>query len=236
LRGTADAVPMRLASLTIAAVAAAVLAASTGAAPTPLSPAPNAETSNTHPTFRWAPVRPPEIASSITISKSPTVGPDGEFPTANLVDFDDLEFDATSWTPTRALAVGTYWWHVASVDTTPGAKGKLFTPAVKLTIRTTVAAQSIKVQWSAHQFLATLSLKANVTKVDVTMKLFAGSRLLQTQKGTANNFLVDQPTTTQAVFTVPTKVKRGTALRLVATLTVKGDPAKSTLTRTLRAR
>jgi hypothetical protein len=227
---------MRLTLVTIVIAATAVLAGGTGATPTPLSPAPNTSTTSTHPTFTWAPVKPPEITASIAIAKSPALAPTGEFVTANLVDVDDLEFDATSWTPIRALAVGTYWWHVASVDTTPGATGKLFTRAARLTIRATVTAKSIKVQWSARQFLASISLKANVPNVVVTMKLFAGNRLLQTQKATTNNFLVDQPTTAQMVFSVPTTVKRGAALRLVATLMAKGDTAKSTLTKTLRAR
>ncbi len=226
---------MRLASLAIAAVAAAALAVGTGAAPTPLSPAPGTSTTNNHPTFRWAPVKPPEVAASITIANSPQVGPNGEFPTANITDVADLDFDATAWTPTRPLAVGTYWWHVASQDTTPGATGKLFTPAAKLTILATVAAQSIKVQWSGRQFLATLTLKSNVQKVDASLKLYAGRKLLESHRTTTTNFLVDPPTAWQQVFTVPAKVKHGTALRLVAKLTLKGSTATATLTKNLRA-
>jgi hypothetical protein len=226
---------MKLVTIPAATVAAAVLAAGIGATPTPLAPAPGASTTNTHPTFRWAPVKPPEIAASITIAKSPQLGPNGEFPTANLVDFDDLQFDATSWTPTRPLAIGTYWWHVASVDTTPGATGKLFTPATKLTIDAAVTVQSIKLQWSGRQFLATLSLKSNSEKVDASLKLYAGRKLLESHRTTTSNFLVDQGTAWQQVFTVPTKVRRGSVLRLVATLTVKGSTARATMTKTLHA-
>ena len=67
------------------------------------------------------------------------------------------------------------------------------------------------------------------------MKLLAGTRVLGAHRATTNNFLVDALTRDQGVFTVPTSVKRGTKLRLVATLTVKGDTAKATVSKTLRA-
>jgi len=221
---------MRLASITAAIVAAAVLAAGTGATPSPLGPAPGTSTTNTHPTFTWT-LPQTEEAASISIASAPGLAPTGEFLTANIVDVDDLDFTATTWTPTRPLAVGTYWWHVAS----RGAGGKLYTPAARLTIVATVAAQSIKVQWSGRQFLATLSLKANVQKVDASLRLYAGRKLLEVHRTTTTNFLVDAPTAWQQVFTVPAKVKRGAALRLVARLTLKGSTATATLTKTLRA-
>jgi hypothetical protein len=230
-----DACVMRLAGLLSVVAASTVFVATVGAAPTPVSPAPNSSTTSTHPTFRWK-VAPPEVSASITLAKAPTVGANGDFPTRNLVDFDDLQEDQTSWSPNRPLPVGTYWWHVGSVDTTPGvATGKLFTPVAKLTILPTAAAQSFKIQWSGHQFLAMLSLKSNVQQVNVLVQLFAGKHLLGSQRAKTNNFNVDQPTTSQSVFTVPTSVKRGTGLRLVATLTVKGSTAKATFAKTLRA-
>ncbi len=225
---------MKMGSILIAVAGAAILAAGVTAAPNPLAPAPGTVTTSTHPTFRWT-VHAPEVSDSITIAKAPTLGANGEFPTANLVDEDDLQEDQTTWSPTRPLPVGTYWWHVGSIDTTPGATGKLFTRAEMLTIQATVAAQSFKLQWSGRQFLATLTIKANVQSVDVRVQLFAGKHVLGTHRATTNNFLVDQVTRDVSVFTIPASVKRGAALRLVATLTIKGQSAKATLAKTLRA-
>ena len=226
---------MRLSLLAAVAVAAAVLATAVGAAPTPLSPAPGSSTTSTHPTFHWR-VAAPEVSDSITIAKSPKLAANGEFVTADLVDEDDLQPDATSWSPIRPLPAGTYFWHVGSVDTTPGAPpGGLFTPVAKLTIRGAVAVQSLKLQWAGRQFLALLSVKANVTSVNVDVRLFSGTHLLGSHKATTNNLNLDQPTTDQSVFTVPSKVKRGTKLRLVVKLTIKGTPATATLVKNLRA-
>jgi len=223
------------ASAAAASIAAFALATSVAAAPTPLSPPPGSSTTSTHPTFRWT-LQPPEIADSISIAKSPQLAATGEFVTADLADVDDLEGDATSWSPTRPLPAGTYWWHVGSRDATPGATPKtLFTPAMQLTVRVSVAVQSLKLKWSGRQFLATLSLKANVSNVDVLVNLYSGKRLLGSHKATTGNFLIDQATDDQSVWTVPPAVKRGSPLRLVATLTVRGDKAKATAAKTFRA-
>jgi hypothetical protein len=226
---------MRAKLLGAVAATAAVCAAGAGAAPTPLSPAPGSSTTATHPTFRWI-VKPPEIASSISIAKSPQLAATGEFVTANLADVDDLAADATSWSPTRPLPAGRYWWHVGSRDTTPGATPKtLFTPAMQLTIRVSVAVQSLKLKWAGSQFLATLSLKANVSNVNVLVQLYSGKRRLGSHKTTTSNFLIDEATDDQSLWSVRPAVKRGSPLRLVATLTVKGDKAKATLTKSFRA-
>jgi hypothetical protein len=225
---------VKLVSIALVAAAAAILSTGTAAAPTPLSPAPGSSTTSTHPTFRWM-VKAPEVSDSIAIAKSPRLTASGEFVTANIVDVDDLEEDATSWSPTRPLPVGTFYWHVGSIDTTPGSNAKTFTATAKLTIRAAVVAQSFQLQWSGRQFLETLTLKANVQQVNVLVKLLAGTRVLGAHRATTNNFLVDALTRDQGVFTVPTSVKRGTKLRLVATLTVKGDTAKATVSKTLRA-
>jgi hypothetical protein len=59
--------------------------------------------------------------------------------------------------------------------------------------------------------------------------------VLGSRKATTSNFLIDQATDDQSMWTVPAALKRGSPLRLVATLTVKGDKAKATATKTLRA-
>jgi hypothetical protein len=231
----ADAETMRLSLLAFVAVTAAFLATTAGAAPTPLAPAPGSSTTSTHPTFRWR-VAVPEVSDSITIAKSPRLTANGEFVTADLVDEDDLQPDATSWSPTRPLPAGTYWWHVGSVDTTPGAApGDLFTPVAKLTVRAAVAAKSLKLQWSARQFLVLLSVQANLTSVNVDVRLFSGAHLIESHRATTNNFNLDQPTIDQSVFTIPSNVKHGTKLRLIATLTIKGTTTRATLVKNLRA-
>jgi hypothetical protein len=226
---------MKVKLLAAAATTAALCAAGVVAAPTPLSPAPGSSTKTTHPTFRWT-VRAPEVSDSISIAKSPQVVATGEFVTANLVDVDDLAPDATSWSPTRALPAGTYWWHVGSLDTSvDGTAPTLFTPSMKLTIRVSVGVQSLKLRWAGRQFLSTLELKANVSNVNVVIKLYSGRHLLGSHQATTSNFLIDQATDDQAMWSVPPSVKHGSPLRLVATLTVKGSTAKATRAMTFRA-
>jgi hypothetical protein len=225
----------KLLAAAAATTAAAVCAAGVGAAPTPLSPAPGSSTTSTHPTFRWT-VQAPEVSASISIAKSAQLAAPGEFVTANIVDVDDLEPDATSWSPTRALPAGTYWWHVGSRDTTDGAPpGELFTPVRQLTIRVSVAVQLLKLRWAGRQFLATVSLRANVSNVNVLVQLSSGKHVLGSHKATTSNFLIDQPTEDQSMWSLPASVKRRAPLRLVATLTVKGDTAKAVVTKTFRA-
>jgi len=226
---------MKLGATALIAAAAATLATGAGAAPAPRVPAAGSSTTSTHPTFEWS-VQPPEISASITIASSPQLASSGEFVTADLVDEDDLQPDQTSWTPTRPLTAGTYWWHVGSRDTTPGAAGgDLFAPVAKLTISTSVAVHSLKLQWSDRQFLATVSIKANVPRVHVVVQLFSGTHVLGSHRSTTHNFLIDPPTTDQSQFTIPAKIKRGAKLRLVTTLTVKGATARATLVKSLRA-
>jgi hypothetical protein len=229
-----DGVRLKLSIAAAAAVGTAVCAAGVVAAPTPLSPAPGSSTTSTHPTFRWT-VKAPEVADSISIAKSPGLAATGEFVTANIVDVADLEQDATSWSPTRALPAGVYWWHVGSRDTTDGAPPQsLFTPAMKLTVRVSIAVQSLKLKWAGRQFLATVSLRANVSKVGVLVQLYSGSRLLGSHRATTSNFLIDQPTDDQSMWTIPGAVKHGAPLRLVTTLTVPGQAAKTTASKTFR--
>jgi hypothetical protein len=78
-------------------------------------------------------------------------------------------------------------------------------------------------------------VKANVTSVNTDVRLFSGTHLLGSHKATTNNMNLDQPTTDQSVFTIPSNVKRGTKLRLVVKLTIKGATATATLVKSLRA-
>ncbi len=153
-------------------------------------------------------MQPPEISHSISIAKSPRLAATGEFVTAGIVDVDDLEPDATTWSPTRALPAGTYWWHVV---------------------------QSLKLKWAGRQFLATLSLKANVSSVNVLVQLYSKKRLLGSHRATTSNFLLDQATDDQSIWTLSPAVRHGSPLRLVVTLTVRGDRATATVTKTFRA-
>lgn len=226
---------MRLATFAAVAVTAAVLATAVGAAPTPLSPAPGASTTSTHPTFRWT-IAPPEVSDSITIASSPTLAATGEFVTANLVDEDDLASDATSWSPTRPLPAGTYFWHIGSVDTTPGApRGDLYSPVTKLTIKPAVSVQSLKLVWTAGELGGLLYLRTNASSVDLGAQLFNGRHLLGSHRATTSNNSLDQPSLQQFVLTFPATVKRGTKLRLVVTLTIRGTTAKASLVKIVRA-
>jgi hypothetical protein len=225
---------MRVALFTaIGAVLAATLVATVAAAPSPLSPKAGSTLTTSHPTFRWK-LASTEAAESVSIASSPAIGSTGDF--AKTVDADILQADSTSWTPTRALPAGKYWWHVASHSNAVGSPpDHLFSPAVPFTVKAVISVGSIAFKTAGRQFLATISFKANVRNVVVVKRLYKGTKVLGTQKSLTDNFILDQSTQDQSMWTVPSSVKHGTPLKLVFTLTIKGSTTKLTTSKTLRA-
>lgn len=212
-----------------------ILATSARAAVAPISPATSSSTRETHPTFTWT-VQPPDVATLVSIARAAEVGANGEFLTANLVDVESLDAGATSWSPTRPLVAGTYWWHIGWRDTTPNTPSATeFTPARQLTILPWVSVSAVKYTRSGHEFLVSLLFKADVPSVHVLVKLYQGKRLLGTHSDTTNNFLIDPPSTEQSDWTLPSTTKPGTGLRLVFTLAIPGTTTRQTLTKTIRA-
>ena len=225
---------MRLKLALLVAAAAAIAAASAGATSTPLSPAAGTVTTATHPTFTWT-IASGEVIESVEIASSPETTPTGNFAATTLVESEALSPDATSWKPTKPLLAGKYWWHVVSHDTAPGLGWQhLFTPAMALTVSATVQLQSIALKQAGNQLLTTVSLLANVRNVNMTAKLFSGKKQIGVQKAKTDNFLVDQPVQQQSFWIIPGTVPHRTKLRLVVTLTVAGQKAKATATKTFR--
>jgi hypothetical protein len=209
--------------------AAAALAATVGAAGTPVSPSAGTTVATSHPVFRWR-LPSTEVPESISISSSPALGTTGDF--ASFVQADILQADAKSWTPSKALSAGKYWWHVASHDTKL-ATGHLFSPATPFTIRTQLSLQSIDIKTLGSQMLVTVKLKANVRNVNVSETVFKGTKKIATRTTEAGSFLIDTTTSSIWVSGLP-GVKHGTTLRLVVTLTVKGSTAKVTKGKTFK--
>ncbi len=226
---------MKVRFVIAAAAVAAIAAATAGAASTPLSPAAGTVVSTTHPKFKWA-IAPGEVAELIAIASSPATTSTGDFASGTLVDSSPLAPDATSWSPTKPLPAGKYWWHVVSHSTTAGAGwAHLFTPTLRFTVGAVVSVQSIALKFAGSQFLATVSLLGNIRNVNVVAKLYDGKKQIGVQKTTTDNFLIDQPAQAQSLWTIPGTIKHRAKLRLVVTLTVSGQTAKATATKNFRA-
>ena len=223
---------MKLAALTAAVVAGAVAAAGS-AAPIPRSPAAGSVTTALRPVFRWQ-LPPNEVAESIGVAKSPAIAPTGEFVSANIVGLDEVFADATSHSFDQPFAAGTYWWHVASHDTTFAQPGHLFTRAVKFTIRATISSPSISLRFAGRAFLATVKWNANVTTMLVKGRLLSGTKQVASHSKKSSGILGVGAQDIEA-WTIPAGIKRGTKLRFVVTLSVPGSKVASTVTKTFSA-
>lgn len=218
--------------IAVGAAAAALTAGSAGAVATLVSPTPGSSTTSTHPVFKWT-LPAGEAGESISIARSPKIDPaTGDFTLAALQDSDILELGATTWTNTRPMEAGTYYWHVASRSDT--AK-HIFSPTSSFVIRPAVKVNSIKVKTYKPQrtFMITASWKANVRKVSYVAVLYAGSKKLGEKKLLTDNFLIDAPKLDLSVWVIPPTVKKGTRLRFVLKLNASG--AKTTKTMSLKA-
>ena len=218
----------------VGAVAAGVLAATVVAAAAPLYPPSGSTISTSHPTFRWQ-LAPTKVAESVSVSTSPAIGLSGDFAKLTIVGI--LHGDKHSWTSTQPLFAGKYWWHLAFQGSSQGvAGGRLFfSPATPFTVRAVITSSSLKLHEAGNGVFAALTFKANVRNVNVSEKLFAGTKPIATHSSVTDNILIDNPTREQALLIVPSTVKHGAPLKLVVTLSIAGSTTTLTRTKTFRA-
>jgi hypothetical protein len=216
------------------AVAAGMLAATTVAAAVPLYPPSKSTISTSHPTFRWQ-LAPTEVAESVSVSTSPAIGLSGDFAKLTIVGI--LHGDKHSWTSTQPLFAGKYWWHLAFQDGVHGvAGGRLFfSPATPFTVKAVITLSSLGLHEAGNGVFAALTFKANVRTVNVSEKLFAGSKLIASRRSATDNILIDNPTRDQALLIVPSTVRHGAPLKLVVALSIAGSTTTLTKTTTFRA-
>jgi hypothetical protein len=210
-------------------VVAGVLAAPVSATAVPVSPRAGSTVSTSHPTFRWQ-LGPGDVAESISVSSSSAIGVTGDF--AKLAIADILHGNPRRWTSRQALLAGKYWWHLA-FHTSAGRL--VFSPATPFTVRAVLALVSLKLHEAGNGVFASLTFRANVRNVDVSEKLFAGTKLLSSHSSATDNLLIDNPTQDQSVLTVPSTVKHGATLKLVATMSIAGSATGLTTSKTFRA-
>lgn len=219
--------------LALGIVAGAVAVGSVSAAPTLVSPAPGSSTTNTHPIFTWT-LPSGEAGESISIARSKKISPNtNDFVLSDLQDSDILELGAANWKPDRAIPAGKYYWHVASGS---AQQSHMFSPISTFTIRPAISKVKIAVKMYKGQrtLLITTSWYANERTVNVTEKLFAGSKLIGDHKLKTDNFLIDAQKLDLTTWILPATVKKGARLRFVVNLKSQGG-AKASLTKTLRA-
>jgi hypothetical protein len=211
----------------VGVIAAGVLAAQVLAAPTPEYPRAGTVVSTPHPTFRWR-QGPADVAESVSVSTSPAIGLSGDFATLTIADI--LHGNPRSWTSTQPLAAGKYWWHVGARDTSQGiGGGRLhFSPATPFTVKAVITFGTLKLHEAGTAVFATLTFKADIRKVTVSMKLYARTKLIAAHQALTTNALIDNPMLDQATLNVPSTVKHGSPLKLVITLSA---PGATTLTK-----
>jgi hypothetical protein len=171
----ADAFSMRRVLLSAVAVGAVCVAAA-GAAPNLVSPAGGASMTTTHPAFSWA-VPSGENVLSISVARSPKINPStDDFMPGEISEVGWLKFDQTTWTPTRPLAAGRYFWHVGS-RTDTGAR--TYSEVSSFVIRPQITKLAIAAKSGyGRMFVITTSWVANERKVDFVARLFQGSKRL----------------------------------------------------------
>jgi hypothetical protein len=98
-----------------------------------------------------------------------------------------------------------------------------------------ITLSSLELHEAGNGVFAALTLKANVRNVNVSEKLFAGTKPIAIHSSVTDNILIDNPTRDQALLIVPSTVEHGAPLKLVVTLSIAGSTTTLTRTKTFRA-
>jgi hypothetical protein len=212
-----------LAGVAISATAALATA-------TPVTPAPEATVTSAHPRFTWT-LPTGEWSQGLYIAREPDVTPEGRFYDQNIVQTGVVVAADREWTPSVPLYAGSYWWNVWSSD--PVSPVIFSTPAAFVI---PVSLGLIDVKTKRYLPLHVLDLKvrwtANVQRPLVRLRLLRGPKIVWKASKTAYN-TIGVPGSTRFSWKRSLRLKRGTRLKLVASISSSG--VKRTRTFVVRA-
>lgn len=159
-------------ALIVALLALLVLPASAGAL-TPTAPVDGATGLSEHPVFTWSIAG--DSANVIVMSRAARTTPEGEFYDEDRETSDAIQGAATTWSPTTAIAAGTYWWNLQWFADDYSSSG--WTAPLSFTIPARLRAPIVRVPTRfSFAVYADTSWWSNTRAARVTAELVVGKR------------------------------------------------------------
>ncbi len=189
------------------------------AAATPLTPAPGATVTSAHPHFTWT-LPTGESSQGLYIARKPDVTPEGRFYDQAIVQTGVVVAADREWTPSQPLFAGSYWWNVWSSNSSSFAV--FSTPAAfTIPISLTLLGVMTKRYSSVHALDLDVRWTANVPQLLVRLRLLRGRKIVWKASTTADN-RIGAPGSARFGWKRPTRLKRGTQLKLLASISSGG--------------
>jgi hypothetical protein len=197
----------------------AISATAAFATATPVSPAPEATVTSAHPHFTWT-LPTGEWSQGLYIASKPEVTPEGRFYDQNIVQVGVVVAADREWTPSVPLYAGSYWWNVWSSD--PVSQVIFSTPAA-FVIPVSLGLIGVKTKryLSLHVLDLDVRWTSNVQRPLVRLRLLRGRKLVWKASKMSYN-TIGVPGSTRFSWKRPTRLKRGTRLKLVASISSGG--------------
>jgi hypothetical protein len=206
--------------IVLAALAgSAISAAGALATATPVTPAPGAIVTSAHPRFTWT-LPTGEWSQGLYIARKPAVTPEGRFYDQSIVQVGVVNAADREWTPSVPLYAGSYWWNVWSSDADSQV---IFSTPAAFVIPVSLRLVGVKTKryLSVHALDFEVRWTANVPRPLVRLRLLRGRKIVWKTSKTAYN-TIGVPGSTRITWKRPTRLKRGTRLRLLASISSNG--------------
>jgi hypothetical protein len=223
---------VRIATPIIPALVAALACASLAAASaSPVTPARGAKVPTSTPTFTWT-VPEGETTTDVYVSSSRRTAPNGAPLTARVVDSQTFSNGELTWTPTRPLFAGAYWW---SVKTRTADAKTLYSPPRAFSVRATGRITSLRLTryTSRHHLFISAKWRSNSKTSALVLRVKRGGRVVWTQRLPKTSLAVDTEEFGLTTWIRPASIAQGTRMTLAATLQAGGF--SRTLNRPFRA-
>ena len=173
-----------------------------------------------HPDFTWT-LPQNEQSKAIFIADKPDVTPEGRFYNENWVDGADVAADIREWSPSRPLYAGHYWWNVLS--TAPITLARYYSVPAAFTIPVALRLYGVSAKRFSlprRRLWVDIRASANVERPLVRVRLLHGRRVVWKAAKQAYGNII--PGSIDFFWFPPRQVKKGTSLRLVATISSGG--------------
>jgi hypothetical protein len=189
------------------------------AAAEPVTPARGAKVTTAHPHFTWT-LPTGESSQGLYIARKPDVTPEGRFYDQNIVQVGVVDAADREWTPSQPLFAGTYWWNVWSSNSSSYA---VFSTPAAFTIPVSLALVGVNTKRypSVHALDLEVRWTANVPRPLLRLRLLRGRKIVWKASKTAYN-TIGVPGSTRFSWKRPSPLKRGTRLRLFASISSGG--------------
>src|SRR4051812_18704475 len=160
---------------------ALVCASLASAAAKPVVPAPNAVLTDGTPKFAWS-VPEGETTTDVYVSTSKATVPRGAFVNKNIVDSQVFSSGEKTWTPTRQMFGGTYWWNVKTRN--EDRTKSFYSKPQSFTIKPggTISSLRITPYRDRHYLFISSKWRANTKPSALILRVKRGSKVVWTKK------------------------------------------------------